>query len=181
LWISALALVVSGFSAVLSWRSGKNAARALAISESQEKRRQPQLGIYLVNGYRRLVPKQQLFGFLVSVSNPTDINNSIARAELQITYLLENDVEAVCRIPHSPTLGENTSRDAMPAATVFSLPLHIDAHQTVSGWLLFALNNDVIGKGTIDGHSLILEDTHGISTNTDPIMVREWTDESKKG
>src|SRR5260370_32001668 len=94
-WISGLALLVSGCSAFFSWPSGKNAARALAISESQEKRRQPQLGIYLFNGYRRLVPKRQIFGFLVSVSNPTDINNSIARAELQITYLLENDVNAV--------------------------------------------------------------------------------------
>lgn len=178
-WISGLALLVSGCSAFFSWRSGKNAARALAISESQEKRRQPQLGIYLVNGYRRRVPKRQLFGFLVSVSNPSDINNSIARAELQITYLLENDVKAVCRIQHNPTLGENAASDAAPA-TLFSLPVRIDAHQTVSGWFLFALDNDVIRNGTIDAHSLILEDTHGVSTNTDPIMVREWADESEK-
>jgi hypothetical protein len=25
-----------------------------------------------------------------------------------------------------------------------------------------------------------LEDTHGVSTETEPIMVREWTDESQK-
>ena len=65
------------------------------------------------------------------------------------------------------------------AANVFSLPVRIDAHQTVSGWFLFALDNDVIREGTIDAHSLILEDTHGVSTNTDPIMVSEWTDESQ--
>jgi hypothetical protein len=151
----------------------------LSISEAQEKRRQPQLGIYLANGYRQLVPKRQLFGFLVSVSNPTDINNCIARAELQITYLLETDVKAVCRIQHNPTLRENTAPGTIPA-TVFSLPVRIDAHQTVSGWFLFALDNDVIRNGTVDAHSLILEDTHGVSTNTDPIMVREWTDENKE-
>src|SRR5271165_2163770 len=101
-WISVLALLVSGCSAFFSWRAGRNAARALAISENQEKRRQPQLGIYLAaNGFRRLVPKRQLFGFIVSVSNPTDINNSVARAELQITYVMENDVTAVCRIQHN--------------------------------------------------------------------------------
>lgn len=88
LWISVLALLVSVCSAFFSWRSGRNAARALAISENQEKRRMPQLGIYLANGYRRLVPKRQLFGFLVSISNPTDINNSVARAELKITYVI---------------------------------------------------------------------------------------------
>lgn len=179
-WISALALVVSAWSAIMTWRSGKRSARALSISEGQEKRRQPQLGIYLVNGYRRLVPRRQLFGFLVSVSNPTDIDNSIARAELQITYLLDADVKAVCRIQHNPDLGESIAHDKT-RATVFQLPVRIDAHQTVSGWFLFGLDNDVIRNGTIDAHSLILEDTHGVSTNTDPIMVREWTDETKKG
>lgn len=179
-WISVLALLVSGCSAFFSWRAGRNAARALAISENQEKRRQPQLGIYHVNGFRRLVPKRQLFGFIVSVSNPTDINNSVARAELQITYVRENDVIAVCRIQHNSALGVHVGSDTTAAASILSLPLRIDAHQTVSGWFLFALDNDVIREGTIDAHSLILEDTHGVSTETEPIMVREWTDESQK-
>jgi hypothetical protein len=180
-WISGLALLVSSCSAFFSWRAGRNAARALAISENQEKRRQPQLGIYLVvNGFRRLVPKRQLFGFIVSVSNPTDINNSVIRAELQITYVMENDVTAVCRIQHNSALGGDVGSDTTSAASVLSLPLRIDAHQTVSGWFLFALDNDVIREGTIDAHSLILEDTHGVSTETEPIMVREWTDESQK-
>ncbi|MGA2183160.1 MAG: hypothetical protein ABSH47_09035 [Bryobacteraceae bacterium] len=175
-WISGLSLLVSGCSAFFSWRYGR---RALAISENQEKRRQPQLRIYVANGYRRLVPKRQLFGFLVSVSNPTDINNAVARAELRVTYLMENDVTAVCRIQHNAALGNNVGNDATPAS-LLSLPMRIDAHQTVSGWLLFALDNDVIRNGTIDAHSLILEDTHGVPTETDPIMVREWRDETKK-
>jgi hypothetical protein len=179
IWISALALLVSICSAVISWRSARNAARALAISQRQEERRQPQLGIHLFNGYRRLVPKRQLFGFLVSVSNPTDIDNSIVRAELQVTYLLEGDAKAVCRIQHNPTLREDTVDNALPP-NVFALPARIDAHQTVSGWLLFSLDNDVFRKATIDAHSLILEDTHGVSTNTDSIMVREWSDETQK-
>jgi len=65
------------FSLLISWRSGKRAARALAISESQEQRREPRLGTYLVRGYRRREANGQLFGFLVSITNPTDSNNSI--------------------------------------------------------------------------------------------------------
>jgi len=180
IWISALALLVSIISALLSWRSGKTAARALAISERQEKRRQPKLGIYLANGYRRIVPERQVFGVLVSVTNPTDTNNSVARAELQITYLLENDVEAVCRLQHNPTLAENATNDDPQAATVLALPVRIDAHQTVSGWLLFSLENDLIGKGSIDGQWLILEDTHGVEIKTGEIPMREWTDEANQ-
>ena len=109
-WVSVLALAVSIFSAVFSWRSLKNSTRALAISESQERRRQPQLVIYLAKAYRRRVLQGQLFGFLVSISNPTDINNSIARAEIKITYRLRDGAEATCRMPHNPSLAENAMR-----------------------------------------------------------------------
>lgn len=179
-WIPALALLISLISVFLSWRSSRIARRALAISESQEKRRQPQLGVYLANGYRQTGPNGQLFGFLVSVTNPTDINNSIARTELQITYLVEKDVKTTCRLQHNPAVGERASSNAaVHAATIFSLPIRIDAHQTLSGWFLFALDNHVIGKGSVDSHRLILEDTHGVSICSDPITVREWMNEEK--
>jgi len=177
--VSVLALLVSCLSLIVSWRSGTRAARALAISEGQEERRQPRLGIYLVRGYRRLVPQRQLFGFLVSITNPTDTSNSIARAELQITYLLENDVRAVCRIPHNQALGEKSGIETAKEANLFVLPARIDAHQTLSGWLLFSLDDSIIGEGSVDSHNLILEDTHSISTDSGPIMVREWTHETK--
>lgn len=106
LWISILALLVSGWSAFNSWRSRRLATRALSIGENQEQRRQPWLGIYMADGYRRYLPDRQLFRFLVSVSNPTDINNSVVQAELQVTYVLDNDIKAVCRIPHTPALAE---------------------------------------------------------------------------
>jgi hypothetical protein len=179
-WIAALALLISFLSLLLSWRSAKRADRALAISEGQEERRKPRLCIYLIRGYRRRAPRRQLFGFLVSVSNPTDTNNSIARAELQITYLLENEVKAACRIQHAGSLVEDASDNIAAAFHAFSLPERIDAHQTLSGWFVFGLDDSVIGDGTVEGHSLILEDTHGISADSGPLMVREWTHEANE-
>jgi hypothetical protein len=179
--IAALALIVSLCSLVVSWLSGTRASRALAISEGQEKRRQPRLGLYLAKAYRRLMPGKQLFGFLVSVTNPTDIGNSIARAELQVTYLLNNNVKAICRIPHNQELAENESTGKTQEASVFAIPSRIDPHQTLFGWFLFCLDDNVIGEGTVDAHSLLLEDTHDITTDSGPIMVREWTHETPKG
>ena len=93
------------------------------------------------------MPGKQLFGFLVSVTNPTDINNSIARVELQITYLLSNDVKAICRIPHNQELAEKDRTGEPQEASVFSIPSRIDAHQTLLGWFLFFLDDSVIGEG----------------------------------
>src|SRR5690242_12211535 len=96
LWVSLAALLVSVCSAIYS---GRKASRALAISEGQEQRHQPQFRIYLANTHRYFTPQRQVFEFQMSVSNPTDINNAVARAELQVTYVLKNDVSLVCRIP----------------------------------------------------------------------------------
>jgi hypothetical protein len=171
LWVSVLAFLASGWSAFNSWQSRRVALRALSISEKQEQRRQPLLAIYMADGYRRYLPDKQLFGFLVSVTNPTDINNSVAQAELQLTYVLGNEIKAFCRVPHSPALAEVTVDANGHSATVFALPFRIDAHQTVAGWLIFSLANNVIAGRTIDAYRIILEDSHGAPMTTDPILV----------
>lgn len=178
--VSCLALIVAGWSAFNSWRSRRIATRALAISESQEQRRRPQFVTYLANGYRRSVSKRQLFGFLVSVSNPTDINNSIAQVELQITYLLESGITATCRIPHNPSLGETIEAPDAGGANVFSLPARVDAHQTVAGWFMFSIDHTLLAGKTIDCHKIILEDSHRICTETEPLVVRDWSNETAK-
>jgi hypothetical protein len=174
LWISSISLVVSISSAIFS---GLKSSRALAINEKQEKRRQPQLSTYFANGYRRLVPRGQVFAFQLSVSNPSDINNSVARAELQIEYEIEKGVTTFCRVQHNPDLGKGNTPGS---PTVFSIPLRIEAHGTVSGLFLFALDKDVIRAGTVNAHTLLLEDAHGVFTETNSIMVREWVDETQE-
>ena len=134
----------------------------------------------MADGYRRYLPDKQLFAFLISLTNPSDINNSVAQAELQLTYVLDNNIKAVCRIPHSPALAETTSDENGSPANVFSMHTRIDAHQTLVGWLLFSLDEKVIVGRTIDAHRIIVDDSHGTSTETEPILVREWTDETPK-
>jgi hypothetical protein len=179
-WMSVSSAAIACWAAFNSWRSRRIATRALAISEIQEQRRHPHLSIYLSTGYRRYLPKRQLFSFFVSVSNPTDINNSISQAELQVTYVLDGDITAVCRIPHKPEIAERVNTTEASGAAVFSLPARIDAHQTVAGWLLFAVDNELISGRTIDSHKIILEDSHGVSAQTEPIVVRDWTNEETK-
>jgi hypothetical protein len=176
-WISVGSLAVAALAAFNSWRARLFAARALSISEAQEQRRRPQLGIYQADGYRRHLPNRQLFGFLVSVSNPTDTNNSVVQAELQVTYPLDGGIEAICRVPHNRGLAETGSGPSERAANVFSFPARIDAHQTVAGWLMFSIDHTLIKGRTIDSHRIILEDSHGETAETEPILVRDWTSE----
>lgn len=179
-WISVSSVAIACWSAYNSWRSRQISARALTVSEGQERRRQPQFEIYLTTGYRRYLPKKQVFSFLLSVRNPTDINNSIAQVELQVTYLLDGGIKAICRIPHNAELAEHVNEAEPNKAHVFSLPTRIDAHQTVTAWLFFVVDYELIGGRTIDSHRIILEDSHNVSTQTEPILVRDWTNENPK-
>ncbi|MGE5113052.1 MAG: hypothetical protein ACM3JB_19485 [Acidobacteriaceae bacterium] len=174
--LAAGSLIVATASVVVSFFSFRNASRALAISQQQEMRRAPHLRVYFANAYRRLTrTNRQLFGFLVSVSNPTDIDNSIARAELRIACGLEGGVESVIKIQHNPAVATNAPQEQGPH--VFVLPARIGAHETISGWFVFSLDDEVIGDGNVDSHKLCLEDTHGLVTITE-CMVRAWTDEA---
>jgi hypothetical protein len=173
-WISAAALLVSGLSLAISFRSSRNAARALAISERQEERRHPKLHIHVNKGIRLRLQSMQLFGFQVSIKNPTDINNCVARAELEVNFALETKTTMILRIQHDSDL-----KVAIKSDSSLVLPLRIEAHQTVSGLLLFAIDNAVGGTGTVDSHCLLLEDTHGLSMKSEPIIVKEWNNEAK--
>lgn len=177
-WTATASLVVATASALLAWRSFRTAARALALSERQEKRREPKLKIFYSDGYRRLDANLQLFGFLVTISNPSDIDNSVARAELQIISDLGEGVETVLRVQHDTALSQLPGGHSYGDARAFSLPFRVDAHQAESGWFLFGLKNELIGEGTVVRHTRILEDTHGVPTSTDRIMVRSWVNES---
>lgn len=177
-WIALGSLVVSIYAAINSRHSRKISARALALNEKQEVRRQPELRVSLVTGYRQRLSQKQLFAFLISVANPTDANNSVALAELQVGYLIENNFQTTCRVPHNHELEEANSA-GKPKPNVFHLPLKVDAHQTASGWLLFQLDDSVFGGRTIDSHKIILEDSHGKVTMSEPIAVREWVNEDQ--
>ena len=94
LWVSVAAFLVAAWSAWNSLRSRRLEEKALSINEHQDQRRQPRLGLYMVEGYRRYLSDKQLFGFMVSVSNPTDINNAVVQAELRVTYRLDDEINA---------------------------------------------------------------------------------------
>ena len=59
--------------------------------------------------------------------------------------VLDNDIKAICCIPHPPALAEIAAAATGHRPTnLFSLPAPIEAHQTVAGSLVFSLDDKVI-------------------------------------
>lgn len=166
------ALCVSVAAAAMSAKSMWNSSQALKLSRTQEARKSPFLKVYMAEGIRRLDGEAQVFGFRISVSNPTDTNNAIARAELQVNYILNSSTKITFRLQHDEKAFVQEMIDP-----IIAIPTKIDAHQTVAGWLTFVLDPARIGKGTVDSHDILLEDSHGITTAYPNISVQSWIDE----
>ena len=57
---------------------------------------------------------------------------------------------------------------------VLQMPLRIDAHHTVEGWVRFAVAADLLKGSTIEGYELVATDTHQEKTTLET-QVLSWS------
>jgi hypothetical protein len=167
-WISVFSVFVAVWAAWNSTRSRRIALCAFELSEQQEKRRQPRIEIHFVDGFRKRLAEKDLFGFFIRVTNRSDTNNTISVAELQITYLLDGRIRASCRIPQAvkPEVSGSPLKNQLVA------PLRIDAHQSIEGWVNFAVDRTILNGKTVDTQKLLLLDSNGICQEVEPIVIK---------
>lgn len=166
-----LALVVSVLSLVI-------AIRAQRLAERQEARRTPVLKPYLVDGYVRTgADGNRVYAFLLSISNPSDIDNSVANIDLHVAYRrADDDMSMVLKVRASQ---DSASSITKPLESTLLPPQRVDAHQTLTGWAFFGVSREILTDTIIDGYRIVLTDTHGIEAAVEPIVVREYVNESK--
>jgi hypothetical protein len=58
-----------------------------------------------------------------------------------------------------------------------SVPIRIDAHQTIAGWSYFQIDESLLEGASIDGYPLVATDSHGYPVSVEPIIVREFSNE----
>ncbi len=171
---STLAALLAALFAWMIWRLGK---RSLQLAERQDLHRRPNLFIYLADGYCKFKEASRFLAFSISVSNPSDVDNSIALAELQIDYTL---LSSVCMAVKIPLAGNLAAQFGRPGLTVLVPPVRIDAHQTVAGWVIFELKNSLVGESRIDSYTLLIRDSHGTTVKLEHAIIRELADEEAK-
>lgn len=171
---SAVVAVVSAVAAwmavIFAYSGSRTAKRSLDLAHQQEARRRPRIVPYLAEGYTRRTPEQRLYAISLSLSNPTDSDNSIAKIELQMRYHKRDGIVMTIRLPHDETLLEGFGR---PDIRTFTLPFRMVAHDTSAGWVLFALPLSVIGDAEVDDYTVLLLDSHGISAEIEPGLLRQ--------
>jgi len=170
--LSALAAWVALF---LSFSNARAAKSALALAREQDRRRQPKVIPYLADSYFLRTTNSRIFACSISITNPTDIDNSLVRTELEVSYDTPGGLEATVRIPAAPAL---VSQLGGYCGNVIAVPQPVEAHKAVAGWLLFELKHSLLSGGRPDAFSVVLEDSHGLETRLDPGLSRQLHDEN---
>jgi len=147
--------------------------KALRISEQQEARRKPSVVAYLQDGYiaAGLKPISRVYAILVSLSNRSDNNNAIAQAMLLLTYVKTSGTRLTIKMIAELEL-PNAFTDK--SANHLRVPIRLDAHQAISGWLFFVVDNAILEDSHIERTQVAFIDTHGNETTVEPLMIREY-------
>ena len=166
-----IALVLSLLGLLVSWR-------AIRLAENQERRRRPVLVPYLLDGFvqSRRDPRARVFGFLLSVSNPADSDNAVAGVDLHLTYTTTTCQQMTIKVRANTTLGNSFGKRI---GSTMTTPVRLDAHQTISGWVFFLVDEAILEGAVVDAYSVQLTDTQGDHAVVQPIIVREYDDEAQ--
>jgi hypothetical protein len=177
-WTEMLSVMIAFVALVVSALSLSNSYRALHIARTQEERKKPLLVVELLNSHVDFRSEEgvRTYAFELSLRNPSDSDNSVGGAELRITYATSTNARLTVQLPASFTRGIAFS--GVSNFRFLSTPLRLDAHQTLRGWFVFRVPNEVLGEGRIEEYSVVLIDSHGIETAVQAIMVREYRDET---
>jgi hypothetical protein len=172
---AAVASAIAGWVAfALSIFNLRTSRLALRISEAQESRRKPSIASYLQDAYITVGtnPSARVYAVLVSLSNKSDNDNGIASTALQLTYAKKGGSEFTVKVGpehQAPSFFSDKSTKHL------QVPFRIDAHQTVSGWAFFAVENAILEGASIRATRFAFIDTHENETVVEPLNVREYS------
>jgi hypothetical protein len=175
-WASTASAVAAWLALLLSII---NLGSTLRRENRREQRQKPLLVPYLQDGLVQILADKssRLYAFLLSISNRSDSNNSIREIELRLTYTTAVGVQLTVKLLSDPDSGKAFA-EAAPRA--LSMPARVDAHQTISGWSFFRLQQAILERvKQIEKHVLTIIDSHGNEVSVEPIYVQDYGNENQ--
>ena len=141
---------------------------SLALAKTQERRKAPQLSATLLSGDYTVddISGQRTYHIQLSVSNLSDADNAIIRAELRLEYRLQDGTELTARL--QPMQGEGQ----------LPFPHRIAAHDAVAGWCRYRVVPAILSGNRIERYAVELTDTHGEVVVVIPQILSERRDAS---
>lgn len=175
-WIPSPTTLAAWIAVIISYLSYRRSGRALRLAEQQEERRRPVLIPYLHKGYLRRTEEDRIYMFLLSVSNPSDSNNAVARIDLRIEYRTASNFRAAVDVltvmlDDQAFGGENHG--------FIEIPIRIEAHNTATGWVCFRVKKALLQDCSVDSYIILVTDSHGERGSIETALVQEFVYEAE--
>ncbi len=175
-WVPLAAAVAAWVAAIFAYLTARRAGRALRLAEQQEERRRPILALYIQGAYLRRVDEDRIYMFLLSVSNPSDSNNAIARIDLRIEYRTASNFLAAVDVP---SVSQDDEMFGGDSHSRLEIPIRVDAHHTVAGWVFFRVKKALLEDCTVDTYVIVATDSHGGRASIETALVQEFVHEAE--
>lgn len=175
-WMPFAAAVAAWVAATFAYLTARRSGRALRLAEQQEARRQPVLVLYLLRGYLRRANEERIYAFLLSVSNPSDSNNAIAQIDLRIEYRTASNFFAAVDVP---TVSQDDEMFGGDNHARLEIPIHVDAHHTVAGWVFFRVQRALLEDRSVDTYVIVATDSHGERVSIETALLQEFVHEAE--
>ncbi|MCK5613670.1 hypothetical protein KAR91_68025 [Candidatus Pacearchaeota archaeon] len=176
--ISIGSLLAAWVAAIMAFRSNNIAKKSLRIVEEQAKGRSPLLVPYLMKSLFITTRDEsnRIYAFLVSLTNRSDLDNSVVNIQLQLNYRRPGQPEASIVLPHNLELRTYLNEENQ---NILLEPLKTPAHDTVSGLILFECNTGILDDIIVDTYDIIFTDSNGLQCKLQPIFMTEIVSEAK--
>lgn len=152
---------------IISMLSYSTSNRALSLAERQDLRKKPKLKPILIDsGFDEDFGSNRIYSFHISVGNPTDSDNAIARVELHLQYYATQEALINVKIPATkPPTQKSSTREYI------SVPHRIAAHDTASGWFHFEVNKQILNGNPVQSQQVIITDSHQAESTIDVLVI----------
>lgn len=162
-WPEVVTTIAAVIALVLSIFSIHYARASLSLSKEQDRRRLPKLTSGFLQGYYTAdaTSGARVYRIEISVNNPSDSDNAFVRAELRLTYRLNDGTEMTARLSQMVSDGQ------------LRLPMRIAAHEAVAGWCHFQVPSAIVTGNIIDQYVVELTDTHDQMASVSPLILSE--------
>ncbi len=129
------------------------------LAKAQEARKLPNLVLNLVHGQFQQgdADNGRLYAFKLMVNNRADNRNAINAAKLSVTFLTETRIlmKMVLIATDVPKTGF-----IIQEGQTLSVPIEVDAHNSVAGWVYFHAAEGLIKGRHIEQYVLEITDTY---------------------
>jgi len=172
-WSPVASIAVAAIALIVSLAQARIAKKALRLSLLQDARRNARLDLNLKESVTWRPPGQacKCIGVRVLAVNPTDGQAALVGAELHISYSLPSSRILVLKVPH------NANRTGPSVGLVgLNLPAALPSNGALEGWLIFQLDDALIGNASIESYEVMVSDSRGISQSVHPWIMKEITD-----